>query len=1007
MTNKYKSFKTSLHYTSVLSGVILATSLTLMSAPAMAQGQTGSISGYATTADGTALAGVRIEATSPYLPRPRITTTGSNGRYQLPLLPPGNYTLKFRAPDGTTTERSAKVLLQQKIKVNVTLGQKIDQVVARGTRIRVDSGHASLKDSLGTDAIEGVPVGQDYRDLLKLIPGVQYTEDTVRGPSAGGHGQDNIYQFDGVDVTLPLFGTLSAEPSTQDIEQVSFVRGGAKAIGFNRSGGFTSNTISKRGTNEFHAEVGYKRQDASLSAEANTGSGAVKDTTDLEWWNANISGPVIKDMLYFYGSYYRPTVHRANRSNVYGEVPDFTSTRDEFFGKATFTPTNNLLLDLSYRTSDRASHNSGIGGFTAASASTGDDAKQDIYIAEGNWIVSDNTSINAKFTDFSLKTRSRPDTLFDVTVRTNDPLDINNLDQLGRLIVPTPNGDPAHDAFVQTYIDRYGYIDDNGQRRGGGVVGGGSTINNQDFFRTNYEISLDHSLLTGDITHNLHVGYQWQKIAEDLNRQANGFGTIYILGGREFAADGVTPVFFRATLSQQSVVQGTGTTVAISNIHSESILQSIEFNDTIENGKWTFDVGAVISKDILYGQGLEEDATALSGYRLNPGHKYKMHATKWRNMIQPRFGIRFDQDDNNSFYVNYARYNPPASSLARAASWDRNLAKTININYDANGNVIDVGSVRSSTGKLFQPGIKPRYVKEYLVGWDHVVNDNLKVNLHARYRGAGNFWEDTPNDGRIGELIRGGNGARFPSLAPPELQALGLYYPEYETFRAELGLDTRIDRTIYVIAQLDDAHTDYYEAGLNAEYTGDNFYLNASYTWSKYTGNFDQDNISTVNDANRFIGSSGFADGVGRNTWNNRQGRLRGDRPHQIKVFGYYDLPWNGRVGAFANYQSGQPWEVWSVTPYEDYTRSRSSWVRFGEPSGSRRTAAHFQLDLNYTQKIHVLNGKEIELRADVFNIFNSQTGYNIQPREDRGGFGEPRTYFKPRRVQLSVKARF
>ncbi|HHI89259.1 MAG TPA: carboxypeptidase regulatory-like domain-containing protein, partial [Hellea balneolensis] len=195
MTNKYKSFKTSLHYTSVLSGVILATSLTLMSAPAMAQGQTGSISGYATTADGTALAGVRIEATSPYLPRPRITTTGSNGRYQLPLLPPGNYTLKFRAPDGTTTERSAKVLLQQKIKVNVTLGQKIDQVVARGTRIRVDSGHASLKDSLGTDAIEGVPVGQDYRDLLKLIPGVQYTEDTVRGPSAGGHGQDNIYQF--------------------------------------------------------------------------------------------------------------------------------------------------------------------------------------------------------------------------------------------------------------------------------------------------------------------------------------------------------------------------------------------------------------------------------------------------------------------------------------------------------------------------------------------------------------------------------------------------------------------------------------------------------------------------------------------------------------------------------------------------------------------------------------------------------------------------------------------
>ena len=53
-----------------------------------------------------------------------------------------------------------------------------------------------------------LPVGQEYRDLLKLIPGVQYSQDTVRGPSAGGSGQDNVYNFDGVNVTLPLFGTL-------------------------------------------------------------------------------------------------------------------------------------------------------------------------------------------------------------------------------------------------------------------------------------------------------------------------------------------------------------------------------------------------------------------------------------------------------------------------------------------------------------------------------------------------------------------------------------------------------------------------------------------------------------------------------------------------------------------------------------------------------------------------------------------------------------------------------
>ena len=41
--------------------------------------------------------------------------------------------------------------------------------------------------------IKALPVGQDYRDLVKLVPGVQYTEDCMRGPSAGGSGQDNVY----------------------------------------------------------------------------------------------------------------------------------------------------------------------------------------------------------------------------------------------------------------------------------------------------------------------------------------------------------------------------------------------------------------------------------------------------------------------------------------------------------------------------------------------------------------------------------------------------------------------------------------------------------------------------------------------------------------------------------------------------------------------------------------------------------------------------------------------
>ena len=265
--------------------------------------------------------------------------------------------------------------------------------------------------------------------------------------------------------------------------------------------------------------------------------------------------------------------------------------------------------------------------------------------------------------------------------------------------------------------------------------------------------------------------------------------------------------------------------------------------------------------------------------KVAPGNRYKMYEVDWKDMIQPRFGVNWDYSDTASLYANFARYTPSASSLARAASWDRNLSRELRLRYDANGNFIESSAVRSSSGKLFDEGLKPRQIKEYLVGWNKQVNDKLEVRLHARHRAGSNFWEDTNNT------------ARLFGNAPAEIAALGLYIPNLREIRNEIGGSS------YVIAQLDTAHTEYYEAALEADYNGDNFFLSGSYVWSRYTGNFDQDNTSTVNDANRFIGSSNIADGPGRQVWDNKEGFLRGDRTHQLKVYGYYDLPWNGRAG--------------------------------------------------------------------------------------------------------------
>ncbi|HNP34738.1 MAG TPA: TonB-dependent receptor [Woeseiaceae bacterium] len=963
------------------------------SAPVAAQ-QTGEIIGAVTDNSGQPIGGVAVEASGNTLPQNRTTTTATNGRYRLPLLPPGSYEIRYRFSDGSERVRTTNVLLQQQTEINVIFDAAattgMEEIVVTASQVLADTGQASLKNSIDSTTVDALPVGQEYRDLQKLIPGVQYTEDSVRGPSAGGNGQDNMYQFDGVDVSLPLFGTLSAEPSSHDIAQVSIVRGGAKAIGFNRSGGFLMNTVSKSGTDEFHGEISYQAQTADMTGDRKTGDNPEEFDTDKTWTTLSIGGPILRDRLYFYTSYYRPTEDRSNSANAYGPVPDYDSTRDEYFAKLTFSPTDNILLDGSYRTSDREINNRSTDEFGAASTAVGDEATLDIAILEGSWIVSDAGSLNFKYTDFQNDTAARPDTIFDFPIAVGDSLNVGALDTQGNFIVPTPiAGETAYNAFIQPLIDQYGYSA-NGVQTGGGNVGGASTIDEQNFGRTSFEIGYDHTLYWGGVTHDLHVGYQWQELNEELIRTSNGWGIITAPGGRVLGTDGVTPIYYIASIDQQSL-SGANTVPAI---NSEVEMQSFEINDTIMVGDWTYNVGILFSNDVLYGQGLAKDSSnPLTGFRQEPGSKYKMYEVDWSDMIQPRLGVNWDYSDTSSVYFNYAKYNPAASSLARAASWDRNLRSTIEVGFDANGDFVQIDPFDSSSGKWFQDGMEPRSIDEFLVGWTSDIANGLTLRAHVRYREGKHFWEDTNNNARV-------------DFNPPAGIPRTLYIPNLDDIRAEIGGSS------FVVAELDGGYTKYYEAGLEAEWILDSLYLNASYTWSHYYGNFDQDNSTTENDDNIFIGSSNIADDIGRQLWDFRSGNLRGDRRHQLKMYGYYDFNWNGRAGAYLVYQSGQPWEAWDVEYYRAQltaygSGSTSDTTRYAEPAGSRTTSSHWQLDLNYTHNFRFFSDNNLQLRADLYNVFDNQTGYNIQSKVNSAGFGEPRDFFDPRRLQLAIKFQF
>ena len=361
----------------------------LSSTFAVAQ-QSGHIEGTVTLRDAASSAGVRVVAQSDAMPRSRSTVTDSNGRYTLRRLMPGPYRVTFEAPGGAKRTLNTTVLLDQTTILGLELdvapaADGVEELVVVGRRIG-QRGHASLANPIGGDAVGGVPVGPDYRDLVRLAPGVQVTADRVRGPSAGGSGQDNVYRFDGVDVSLPMFGTLSAEPSNHDIDQVTFVRGGAKAIGFNRSGGFVMDSTAKSGTDTFSASIEYAVEPQSLVAETRAASDSSgRHDSDRRRIVVSAAGPLVPARLFYYASYFEPRETRTNKDTAYGSVKDYANERREYYGRLTYAPTESALLNAGYRTSRRDEQGVSIGPLDADSTSLGGETEQTVASLDGSW----------------------------------------------------------------------------------------------------------------------------------------------------------------------------------------------------------------------------------------------------------------------------------------------------------------------------------------------------------------------------------------------------------------------------------------------------------------------------------------------------------------------------------------------------------------------------------------------------------------------------------------------
>ena len=279
----------------------------------VAQGTTSSaISGTVVDQTGKPIQGALIRVTSDALiGGSRVATTTENGRYRLPILPPGRYQLTVEAKGFPTRKATEQAELGKTSVVDFRLAPEASAVVeVIGTSGSEEMASTMTRNFRAAD-IENLPIKRDIAAIAALTPGINLTPGSQARVSASGFGGDrdnaNAYLINGINVGDPSAGQawVQVNPDWFEEVQIGGVGAGAEFGGFS---GAYFNGIIKKGGNTFSGSLaGYYQKD-SWSAVRNSPDPSfpeltvrkVGDTaTDLA---LNIGGPFIKDKLWYFFS---------------------------------------------------------------------------------------------------------------------------------------------------------------------------------------------------------------------------------------------------------------------------------------------------------------------------------------------------------------------------------------------------------------------------------------------------------------------------------------------------------------------------------------------------------------------------------------------------------------------------------------------------------------------------------------------------------------------------------
>ncbi len=290
----------------LLPGVVLF--LLVTSFQAFAQGGSSIVKGTVKDQQDRVVAGATVTIKNAERNFNRTQVTDSNGNYAFSLVPPGTYVVETEASGFKRSVQSEVQALadrstQADVQLEVGNVQEVVTITSGGVDALANTTDASLGNNFVSEQILQLPLNaRNVGDLLSLQPGV-----TPDGYVAGGRSDQANLTLDGVDVNEQQLGTaftpvLRVSPDT--VEEFRVITTNANAS-YGRSSGAQVSFVTKSGTNDWHGALyEYHRNTVTTANDFfNNSAGIERPTLLRNVFGGTLSGPVVKDRLFFFYNY--------------------------------------------------------------------------------------------------------------------------------------------------------------------------------------------------------------------------------------------------------------------------------------------------------------------------------------------------------------------------------------------------------------------------------------------------------------------------------------------------------------------------------------------------------------------------------------------------------------------------------------------------------------------------------------------------------------------------------